>query len=99
MTNIFKLVAEELGLSKEAVENAYKSYWRFIREKITSLPLKKQLDYNDYTKMRTSFNLPSLGKLGCSYEKMEEIKKVYKDIDNTKHGSSNNEYKEDSATI
>lgn len=76
MQEIIDKIAKELGLSKEAVENAYKAYWRFIREKITELPLKKNLSEDEFNKLRTNFNLPSLGKLSCNYDRWTRVKKA-----------------------
>ena len=71
MENIFEKLANELNLSKETVENTYKAYWKFIREKITSLVLKKNMTKEDFNKLKTNFNLPSLGKLSCTYDRWE----------------------------
>lgn len=72
---ILKKVAIELNLPVEVVELAYKSHWAFIRETITSLPLKESLNEEDFSKLRTNFNIPSLGKLTCTYKRMLGVKK------------------------
>lgn len=72
---ILKKVAIELNLPVEVVKLAYESYWTFVRETITSLPLKKSLNEEDFSKLRTNFNIPSLGKLSCTYERMLGVKK------------------------
>ena len=41
---ILKEVAIELNLPVEVVKLAYESHWAFIRETITSLPLKESLN-------------------------------------------------------
>lgn len=74
---ILKKVAIELNLPVEVVELAYESHWAFIREKITSLPLKESLSEEDFSKLRTNFNIPSLGKLTCTYERMVGVKKRF----------------------
>ena len=76
MQEVIKKLAESLGLSEEAVKNAYKAYWKFIREKIISLNLKKNISEDDYNKLKTSFNLPSLGKLSCPYDRWLRIRKT-----------------------
>jgi hypothetical protein len=75
MQETIKKLAESLGLSEQAVRSAYKAYWKFIREKITSLNLKKNISEDDYSKLKTSFNLPSLGKLNCPYDRWLKIRK------------------------
>lgn len=76
MQEVIKKLAESLGLSEEAVKNAYKAYWKFIREKIISLNLKKNISEDDYNKLKTNFNLPSLGKLSCPYDRWLRIRKA-----------------------
>ena len=71
-------VSEELGLPKEVVNKTYKAYWLFIKRHIQSLPLKEDLNEGDFTELKTNFNIPSLGKLNCTYDRMLGIKKRYK---------------------
>ena len=68
-SNIISKVSEELGLSRELVENTYKAYWNFIRDTIEKLPLKTELTQLEYENLRTSINIPSLGKLNCTYNR------------------------------
>lgn len=97
MENIFEKLANELNLSKETVENTYKAYWKFIREKITSLVLKKNMTKEDFNKLKTNFNLPSLGKLSCTYDRWEKVRKANQTkIDNTIDGD---EYKKDKTDV
>ena len=39
MKNLYKEVAEEMGLPERVVELAYRSYWKFIKKTIEELPL------------------------------------------------------------
>ena len=71
-------VSRELNLPKEVVDKAYKAYWLFIKNHIQSLPLKENLNEEDFAKLRTNFNIPSLGKLNCTYDRMLGMKKRYK---------------------
>jgi hypothetical protein len=75
--NIYKRVAEELNLPEDLVKNTYKAYWRFIRDSIESLPLKDDLDEDHFSELKTNFNIPSLGKLSCTYERMQGVKMKY----------------------
>ena len=36
--------------------------------------MSSQLSEEEFKKLRTSFNIPSLGKLSCSYERMKRVK-------------------------
>lgn len=68
-SDIINKVSEELNLPRELVENAYKAYWNFIRVTIEELPLKTELSLERYRDLRTSINIPSLGKLNCTYNR------------------------------
>ena len=68
-SDIINKVSEELNLPRELVENAYKAYWNFIRVTIEELPLKTELSQERYRDLRTSINIPSLGKLNCTYNR------------------------------
>ena len=78
--NIIGKVSQEMGLPPEVVDTAYKSYWKFIKQTIQSLPLKDDISEEDFTKLRTNFNIPSLGKLTCTFDRMMGVKKRFKYI-------------------
>lgn len=67
-------IAEELDIPLDVIKEVYLSFWRFIKEKIRELPLNEDLSEEEFKKLRTSFNIPSLGKLSCSYERMKRVK-------------------------
>ena len=67
--DIINKVSKELDLPKELVENTYKAYWNFIRATIEELPLKTELTQLEYGNLRTNINIPSLGKLHCTYNR------------------------------
>ena len=73
-------VSEELGLPKEVVNKTYKAYWLFIKYHIQSLPLKENLNEEDFAKLRTNFNIPSLGKLCVTWDRLVGCKKRFKII-------------------
>ena len=67
--DIINKVSEELDLPKDLVENTYKSYWNFIKDTIEELPLKTELTQQEYRNLKTNINIPSLGKLHCTYNR------------------------------
>lgn len=67
-------LSKELEIPEEVVDYAYKSFFEFIRETIVSLPLKDELSEEDFNKLRPNFNIPSLGKLHCTYERYKGMK-------------------------
>ena len=78
--DIIDKVSKELDISVEVVDAAYKSYWKFIKQTIQSLPLNDDISEEDFTKLRTKFNIPSLGKLTCTFDRMVGVKKRFKYI-------------------
>lgn len=68
-SDIISKVSKDLNLPRELVENAYKAYWIFIRDTIEELPLKTELTQDEYVNLRTNINIPSLGKLHCTYNR------------------------------
>lgn len=78
--NIIGKVSQEMDIPLEVVDTAYKSYWKFIKQTIQSLPLKDDISEEEFAKLRTNFNIPSLGKLTCTFDRMMGVKKRFKYI-------------------
>lgn len=76
-SDIVNKVSEELDLPKEVIDRTYKAFWLFINQTIQSLPLKDNISEEDFAKLRTNFNIPSLGKLTCTYDRMLGVKKRF----------------------
>ena len=85
---IFEKVSSELNISVKVVEYAYKSYWKFIREKIKELPLKDIKDEEEFLKLRTNFNIPSLGKLGITLDRFNKVNKIELFVNKNKNDKS-----------
>lgn len=75
-------VSRELNLPMEVVDKTYKAYWLFIKNHIQSLPLKENLNEEDFAKLRTNFNIPSLGKLCVTWDRLVGCKKRFEIIKN-----------------
>lgn len=86
-----KQVSIELGLPPQVVKEAYESFWTFIRNNIKALPLKEDLSKEEFDKLRTNFNVPSLGKLSCAYDRFIGIKKRLKYLNKLKDDYNNKE--------
>lgn len=71
---IVKQLSEEQSIPEEVVDIAYKSFFEFIRSTIVELPLKDNLSEEDFNKLKTNFNIPSLGKLHCTYDRYKGMK-------------------------
>ena len=72
---IIEEVALKHGLPVKVVDRTYRAFWVFVRDKVTSLPLKQPLTEEESNNLRTSINIPSLGKFYCDYEQFSRIKK------------------------
>lgn len=93
MKDTISKISEDLGLPKEVVKEAYKSFWSYIREQIKSLPLKEELTEEEFNNLQTNFNIPSIGKLSCTYDRYKSIKDRFNYIRNLKDDYNNKESK------
>lgn len=75
--NIILSVSKDLGISPDVVEKVYKAYWLYIKTTIEALPLKEDLTEEEFSKLRTNFNIGSLGKLFVTYKHYVGIKKRF----------------------
>lgn len=83
--------AHKLGLSPKLVNGAYIGFWKFIRAHIQELPLKEDMSPEEFSKLKTNFNIPSLGKLYCTYERWKKIKSLrYEGNSLEKHNTPSN---------
>ena len=75
-------VARNLSVDQKLVEQVYKSYWFFIKEHVSSLPLR-DLSQEEYDSTISNINLPFLGKLYVDYNKLAKYhkeRKLYRDV-------------------
>ena len=61
-------VSKDIGLPSDRVDKIYKAFWNYIRSSVQNLPLKEELTEEEFSALRTNFNIPSLGKLCLSYK-------------------------------
>ena len=78
LNKVYEKTALELGLNESDVKEAYNSYWEYFRKSIESLPLKENLNEEDFDSLKTSFNVPSLGKFYCTYDRYLRMKNKLK---------------------
>ena len=72
-----KQVARKLSVDQKLVEQVYRSYWRFIKEHISSLNLRN-IDKEEFDSIVTNFNIPYIGKLYVGYGRIEKYKRLYR---------------------
>lgn len=80
--DIIKEVSKITGIPTEVVDKTYKAFWLYIRDSIQKLPLKEELTEDEFLTLRTNFNIPSLGKLTCTYDRYKGVKAKFKYIKN-----------------
>ena len=76
-TKVLDQVSNKLNLSKDFVDKVYKSYWLSIKEHIQSLPLKDTKDETVFNNLKININIPSIGKLYTTQERIQNIKENY----------------------
>ena len=81
-------VSRNLDISPDVIEKVYKAYWSFIKETIQALPLKDNLSEEEFSTLKTNFNVPSLGKLACTLNKYNRVKKRFKLIKNFRNAEN-----------
>lgn len=77
-------LSKEMSLKEEVIDTIYKSFYSFIRESITNLPLKEELSEEEFNNLKTNFNIPAIGKLHCTYERYLKMKKQKEYLDKLK---------------
>lgn len=77
LNEIIAKVSTELNLPEGLVKKTYSEYWSYIRNTIEDLPLKNNLTQTDFSELRTNINVPSLGKINCTYERYIGMKKRF----------------------
>jgi hypothetical protein len=81
-------ISRNLDISPDVIEKVYKAYWSFIKETIQALPLKDNLSEEEFLTLKTNFNVPSLGKLTCTLDKYNRVKKRFKLIENFRNAEN-----------
>lgn len=82
LKKIIRLVAIETNQPEAKVEVIYRTYWKFIRDSFEQLNIESINNKEEFDKLKTSINLPSLGKMCITWEKIEKYRKRKLYLDN-----------------
>lgn len=77
MTEVQKAIrktSDELGLNSRDVEEAYRIYWKFFREETAKFDFHGGMTKDEYESKCHSFNIPSIGKFCCTYDRYLRLK-------------------------
>lgn len=77
---ITQKVANDMNLPEEVVYLAYKLFWEYIKTTIKYIDFKDNLSKEEFDKLRPNFNIPSIGKLHCTYDEYLRTKKQFEII-------------------
>lgn len=87
--------SKELNIPSELVGKTYRAYWLAIKQAIQALPLKEDLTKEEFSKLRTSVNIPSLGKMSVTWDKYQGVKKRFKYLQQIRKHDQNKEAEAD----
>ena len=90
LQEVLKQVSIKMNKPVEVVTIAYRSYWEFILRTIRDLPQFDNITEEEFKQLRTSFNIPSLGKVYTTYDIIERIQQLY-ERNKIKEDNSNDE--------
>ena len=86
---IINKVSGDMKISPDIVDKAYKAFWKYIRDTIQDIPLKDDMSEEEFIMLKPNFNIPSLGKLTCTYKKYKGIKEKFKHIKKLRENNEN----------
>lgn len=86
---IINKVSGDMEISPDIVDKAYKAFWKYIRDTIQDMPLKDDISEEEFIMLKPNFNIPSLGKLTCTYKKYKGIKEKFKHIKKLRENNEN----------
>lgn len=70
MKDVIAKAATQLNLPPKYVWEIYKGYWSYIRQYISSMPLKDIETEEEFSKLRPNINIPSIGKFHLDWERL-----------------------------
>lgn len=71
LNSIIGQVARKLSIPTELAVLIYRSYWGFIKDRISNTPLQ-DMSEEDFESTAVNYNIPYIGKLHTNYEKIQK---------------------------
>ena len=79
LQDIILVASEKLSIPDDVVEIAYREYWNWVKDTLENVPVNVDMTEEEFTKMQTSINVPSLGKFYASYSRAQFLNKKFKE--------------------
>ena len=79
LQDIILAASEKLNIPDDVIEIAYREYWNWVRDTLENVPVNEDMTEEEFTKMQTSINVPSLGKFYASYSRAQFLNKKFKE--------------------
>lgn len=73
LDSALKQASRELCVNYRTVEEIYRSYWKFIHDTISDLPLRTE-ELDNIDSLTTNFNIPFIGKLYTNKDRILKYK-------------------------
>lgn len=93
-----RIVAKKLGLSAKTIEEVYKRYWEYIKDRVEKMPFNKEdklLTEEEFKKLNPAFNIKDIGYLFCNYKHYKNFKKKLEEGSKNAESIKTNEGKAD----
>ena len=71
LNSALKLTARKLSVDYKVVEAVYRSYWKFVKNTVDTKSFKG-ISKDEFDTLTTNFNIPYIGKLYASYDKIQK---------------------------
>lgn len=79
LQDIILAASEKLNIPDDVIEIAYREYWNWVKDTLENVPVNEDMTEEEFTKMQTSINVPSLGKFYASYSRAQFLNKKFKE--------------------
>lgn len=73
-----RIVAKKLGIPAKTIEEVYKRYWEYIKDRVEKMPFNDEDEFlteEEFKKLNPAFYIKGIGYLYCSYKYYKNTKK------------------------